>query len=135
MTTVEVLRKAAAVVRNGWTTHTRRDGMGRHCALGAIDVVVIGEQKEGDFYVFSEGFMGLRPIQPGVDAIAALAALLPDIDFPAGCDRVMRDSHKVAAWNNVGNTAENVAATMEYAALLAEEAAKAGAAAEEGVAK
>jgi hypothetical protein len=100
--TAEVLRIAATRVRQGWTRHTRDDGRGRVCALGALNVGL------GD-HAYSFRIDG----RPELSAFVADALQLPMCwSKPAA----------IANWNNAADqTAENVATGLEYAALLWEQ--------------
>lgn len=101
MNTAEILRAAAGRVRQGWTQFIREDH-GRFCALGAISVV-----DSGNSY---------RDEQPSMIATthAARALRLPFNNYGQRA--------AVATWNNAdGQTAENVAVGLEYAALLWEQ--------------
>lgn len=110
MTTPEVLRAGAAKVRTGWVRGWRhqRDaaGLDQVCALGAL-----------------EGPLGEYAEVVHQEAVKALARLLPQ--RPSSWQSaIMCAAHNVAHWNNSPDqTQENVAATMELAAILLEQEA------------
>lgn len=110
MTTAEILRAAATEVRKGWVQHYLIDYRNRVCALGALYRVVTGDAD--------------RRLPNDHPAIVALTAYLPADTSRWRMRPVPRD-WKIADWNNAEDqTAENVALTMEFAALCAEQAEK-----------
>ena len=114
MTVPEILRQAAVEVRKGWTRFTREDAQGRVCALGALDRASGASRS---WVAFAEY---LKP--EAVDALAAalgvVLARVPWVGAP------IPNADPIALWNNAPDqTAENVATTMEFAAVLAEQAA------------
>lgn len=92
--TPEILRLAAAEVRKGWCQHRTRDRDANMCAVGAIRVAAGGAHHENTWtaaYKYLCQTLGLHFLQ-------------------------------LSDWNDApGQTAENVATAMEYAALLFEQ--------------
>jgi hypothetical protein len=111
-TTSEILRRAAQVVRErGWTQHVLVDRYGRVCALGALH--------------FAEG----RSAGSGFRRTESVIALANVISQRFGL-RLNKgaEGNAIAIWNNAPErTPEEVALTMEFAALCAEQAEKVGA--------
>lgn len=108
--TAHILRAAAARVRQGWCQGGLVDRHGHVCAIGAIQTVL--------------GFAGawtypdLEREQSVRDAVIRALALpqLADktTEWPAECP--------IPIWNDAeGQTAENVALGLEYAAILWEQ--------------
>lgn len=110
MNTAEILRAAAARVREGWTQDGYADGFGGVCAIGAMAVVTgLSEERivNGDYrgeVCFIEETVGAY--------VSGALRLTTDRCCRSGLPR----------WNDAeGQTAENVAAGLEYAALLWEQ--------------
>ena len=106
MTTGEILRAAAARVRQGWCRYLLHSG-DSVCALGALNVAESRPACSSHVFISEAA------------AVIARALHLPQ-------DLEVHDSHRasasVAAWNNAKDqTTENVAAGLEYAALVWEE--------------
>ena len=111
MTTADILRQGAVELqRRGWTQFIRHEDLtaaaGRMCAIGAI-----------------EAGAGC-PWQAEIDcpdALRALAAILP----PQTSRYTTPEVITITSWNNAAEqTAENVIATLELAAICAEQAAR-----------
>lgn len=115
MTVAEALRHGAAQVRKGWTQGVMYD-RGKVCALEAL--ALANRIRYADTFILNEYEIG-----PGSDAMLALAAVLPAASqhsLP-----LVRSARSITAWNDApGQTQENVATTMEFAALVWEEARK-----------
>ncbi len=112
MTTPEILRAAAAEVRKGWVRHIRHDDHGFVCALGAIENAVAGRTLTMQ------------------EAIDHWWSVVEDSDAVVTLQRVV-GAQRIAPWNNAyDQTAENVAATMELAAICSEQEHAAPAAAD-----
>ncbi len=96
MNTAEILRCAAARVRQGWCQGTADDGNGGVCAVGAIWHVMGSDAGRGE-----------PPIRLFI--ARALRLSTPDWD-------------PVPLWNDApGQTAENVAHGLEFAAVIWEQ--------------
>lgn len=106
MSVPDRLRNGAARVRKGWCKYRLVDDQGNVCAMGALGCEpedIVG------FYLSDQYQEPARWI---------LKALGKRSDIPDPCSGV-------AMWNNQPNQiAENVATTMDYAALLYEEHSK-----------
>ncbi len=109
VSTPDLLRAAAEEVRKGWTRFVREDALGNVCALGALDRVT-GVRD----YVLAWSYVELA--HP--DLVAALARAIGNASPDAE-----EQSVAIADWNNAGRqTAANVAATLEFAALCVDQA-------------
>lgn len=108
MTTPEQLRAAAGLVRGGWCQGFLVGPNQHVCAVGALAAARFGHRHYGVCAAAAES--------PALTALArALGAPDSRTSYPENWDYIVR-------WNNAtGQTAENVAATMEYAALLIEQ--------------
>lgn len=95
MTTAQILRAAAARVRQGWCQGSMVDGFGNVCAVGAIDIVTPNT---------------LADACVRFDVLTQLQLVIGY----SGCAAV-------AEWNDEpGRTAEEVALAMEQAADVAD---------------
>lgn len=108
--TGEILRAAARRVRQGWCQHGLTDYQGGVCAQGAVMDVLWGNpehlcastENRADYRLLSEIF---APVHRAL-----------------GATRSKRPQPTVKNWNNAkGQTAENVAQTLELAAILWDE--------------
>ena len=116
MNTGEILKAAAARVRQGWIRGwTGRGADGPNCAVGAINVVRRGDADyEDDEDPAQELLTIARVIQSALQLPDHVNALEQHpLWMPVGA---------ITQWNNASEqTAENVAAGLEYAALLWEQ--------------
>lgn len=104
VTIAQVLRAAAVVVRHGWCQGSKYDAQGNACAYGAIEPLS-----------WCSGFIADEPAR-FVEAALGLTAQTTEL-------------RPLAFWNDAeGQTAENVAAGLEYAALIWEQEARESAA-------
>jgi hypothetical protein len=104
-TTGDQLRDAATRVRNGWTRWEFQDGQGHVCAAGALGMI--------------SGHDVCRQVLVHAEALYALARALGK---PRG--NALMALIAIQGWNDAeGQTAENVAAGFELAAILADEEA------------
>lgn len=104
MTTGEILRSAAARVRQGWCQHLLRVGGSHVCALGALGVTPSFD------------------IRLTTDQQAAVLAIVRALGLRSNDPDFVCPYALVTVWNDAkGQTAENVAAGLEYAALVWEQ--------------
>lgn len=108
MNTAEILRAAAARVRQGWCQDQLDDGIGV-CAFGALNTVLHGHAH----YIDAD---------PKSLELAPLIMRACGLPGPTRPPYVAEAIDAVIEWNNAeGQTAENVAAGLEYAALVWEQ--------------
>lgn len=105
MNPAETLRIAAQHVRHaGWCQHRLRNEAGEICAMEAIRI--------------TSGLQTMTAYRSDVAGVVKRALGLPDTASPVWCD----PGSAVARWNNTkGQTAENVALGLEYAAMYWEQ--------------
>lgn len=120
MNTAEILRAAAARVRQSWCQYALRDGGGGVCALGALRVPFGLEPEDAgrDWINGRSAEEVYRILGTFESALVAICAMLrtPYMGYTPDTAAV------IAQWNNgMGQTAENVAQGLEYAALLWEQ--------------
>jgi hypothetical protein len=110
------LRAAAVRVRAGWRRCALRDPFGNVCAVGSLGVTEPDQISESCRAHAEElRFLALAIGNPA--RITVVREMFPLVD-PSVADATM-----IAAWNDAPTqTAENVASTLELAAILADEA-------------
>lgn len=117
MNTAEILRAAAQRVRRGWCQNHLADGLGGVCAQGAVMEVMWADPE----YLSGREFKspGLR------EDFKAITAVFGPVHEALGANHSFIPTSVIKDWNNAsGQTAENVAATLELAAILWEEKQK-----------
>jgi len=103
MTTSEILRQAAVEVRKGWCRYVLEDDDRNVCANGALARICFGCATEA-LNVKHRNYIHFRAAQGVIGEVLGLG------DAPA---------FAIPVWNNATRqTQENVATTLEYAAML-----------------
>ena len=121
-TTAEILREAAGLVRRGWM----QGGVGRSgrrvCAYGGV-AEAVSEGRFPDDATRDDSARLLAELRDAQATAAFLSYALRLPSAPAGWYCGAPDANRrVYAWNdNKNQTAENVAAGLEYAALVWEQ--------------
>lgn len=135
MTVPAILRAMAARVRQGWCQHRlQTPGGERVCAIGAY-----GAALHGNALLTPERFGGLRVVEVLAQQICADVNACPSRWIAGFGTRQVAEEmwattlpgyrawEHVVDWNNApGQTAENVAAAMELAAVCEEQRAAGG---------
>lgn len=111
MNTAEMLRTAAKHVRRGWCQEVLSNANGEVCAVGALNYVH-----------HHDPFHGYGNDVPALARVVAEALGLPvDAAFAYAAVPDWHYALAVVDWNNdPGQTAENVAAGLEFAAIIVE---------------
>lgn len=114
MTTADILRESATIIRTtGWARFIRLDPFnGGRCALGAIDKAMHLDSYTDGCWKYPAG-------------TAAITAVVQALRLePLEVHAYDREAWAIADWNNdPTQTAENVAAGLEFAALYVEQQA------------